>query len=471
MAGRAVEEINERELLRVKLALGAVGVDSGDLASGNPMPTGTADGGNVVLGATTDAAVTSNTTGTLSAKLRGIVTILADVWNSTTKRFKVELPNMTMDTTGRVRTSNPTTLFDGKILGAEDTFKWDTKGTGTATYSGNTVQMSVTSGQYLVRQAKHWNPYYSGKPQMVETTLINFVNQANVVKRVGYFSSSAVAPYSATLDGFWLEADGSTYRLICSNNGTETHNIPWTSWDNYAAISGYDWSKFSVTEIDFLWLGGAAARLFMIVNGVFTLIHTIDDHAGYRSDLIVLSPNQPVRYEIRSSTGTGSMTAVCCQVAAEGTTSEEGEELSVYSASLACNTVGTIYALIGVRKSATYRNAHIDIAAFGASITSATTDSGVLLVILNPTLSAPLTWAANSKIEVGTAAGQTLTAGTGRILMCLPMNTSGSELTTIQAGLRSLPIDIDNTAGQIVLAYQPTTTNQNVTGNLSVIEY
>jgi hypothetical protein len=388
------------------------------------------------------------------------------------ERLSMSLPNMAMDAAGRVRTSNPTTLFDGKILGAEDTFKWDTKGTGTAAFAANMITMSVTAGQYLVRQAKHWNPYFSGKPQMIETTYINFANESNVVKRVGYFSSSAVAPYSATLDGMWLEADGTTYRLICSNNGTETHNIPWTSWDNYSLISSYDWSKFSVNEIDFLWLGGAALRLFLVVNGSFTLIHTITNHAGTQDKLIVQSPNQPIRYEIRSSTGAGSMKAICSQVSSEGTTSEEGEELSVYSAPLACNTVGTIYALKGVRKSATYRNIHVDISEFGASIASASTDSGVLLLILNPTLSAPLTWAANSRIEEGTVgAGQTITAGTGRILAALPMNASGAGATSIQAGLKSLPIDIDNTAGQIILAYQPTTATQNVTGNISVTEY
>jgi hypothetical protein len=41
-----------------------------------------ADGADVALGATTDAAVTTNTTGTISGKLRGIVAILASVWNS-----------------------------------------------------------------------------------------------------------------------------------------------------------------------------------------------------------------------------------------------------------------------------------------------------------------------------------------------------------------------------------------------------
>lgn len=41
------------------------------------------------IGTTADAAVSTDTTGTLSGKLRGLVKILADVWDSTTGRLKV----------------------------------------------------------------------------------------------------------------------------------------------------------------------------------------------------------------------------------------------------------------------------------------------------------------------------------------------------------------------------------------------
>lgn len=445
-----------------------------EIYAGETLPLSVADGADVALGATTDAAVTTNTTGTISSKLRGLVAILSNVWNSSTSRMKVELPPMSMNASGMVRTSSLTTLFDGKLSGnVEDAFKWDTKGTGTPTVANNAVTMSVTAGQYLVRQSEHWNPYFSGKPQLAEITGINFQYEAGLVKRFGYFSSSAVAPFSASLDGFYIESDGinSTYRLVASHNGTETHNIPWTSWDNYSLISGYDWSKFTVAEIDFLWLGGAALRLFLVVNGVFTLIHTITNHAGTQANLIIQSPNQPIRYEIRSTTGVGSYTAVCSQVATEGGAAEEGEELAFYTAGIACNTVGTIYALGGVRKSATFRTSHIEVDHIRATVITNTSDSGVLLLIRAPTLSAPLTWAARSRIEVGTATTQTVTAGTGRILLALPMNSSGDAGSGPSEGLKSLPIDIDNTAPEYILAYAPLTATQTVIGSMALVEY
>ncbi|MFE7720097.1 hypothetical protein ACFU44_13770 [Nocardia rhizosphaerihabitans] len=48
-----------------------------------------ADGADVNAGATTDAPNTTGATGTMSGKLRGIVTILADVWDDATNLFRV----------------------------------------------------------------------------------------------------------------------------------------------------------------------------------------------------------------------------------------------------------------------------------------------------------------------------------------------------------------------------------------------
>jgi hypothetical protein len=48
-----------------------------------------ADGADVAEGATTDAAVTSDANGTVSGKLRGIVKILADVWDSVNHVLKI----------------------------------------------------------------------------------------------------------------------------------------------------------------------------------------------------------------------------------------------------------------------------------------------------------------------------------------------------------------------------------------------
>lgn len=69
------------------------------LSDSYPMPTGTsisvgamtiADGADAAVGATTDAAVVTDANGTLSGKLRGLVKILASVWNSVSNALRVE---------------------------------------------------------------------------------------------------------------------------------------------------------------------------------------------------------------------------------------------------------------------------------------------------------------------------------------------------------------------------------------------
>ena len=77
----ATEEIAGAQLQRVKLAMGGSNVDSGNIASGAgavgatvPRVTLASDDPAVaVLGATGDAAITTDTTGSLSGKLRGLV--------------------------------------------------------------------------------------------------------------------------------------------------------------------------------------------------------------------------------------------------------------------------------------------------------------------------------------------------------------------------------------------------------------
>lgn len=374
------------------------------------------------------------------------------------------------DAGGRTRSSVITTLFDGKTLGADDPLIWETVGTGTGTFSVNKMSMAVTSGQYLIRRGRHVCSYFSGKSQLIEVTMDGFQTEANVVKMAGYYSSSAVSPFNTTYDGFWLENDGTTISLKAHRAGTETANIPWTSWDNYAAISGYDFSDFTVAIFDFLWLGGTELRLFLKTNSGFVLAHTFK-WASNNPDTFIQSPNHSVRYEIRSSTGTGSLRAICSQVATEGSLTEAGKSLTVFNGSaITTNAVGTIYALKGLRKVAGYRDTSVQITA--ASICNTTTsDAGIFMIILNPTLSAPLTWAANSKIEEGTATNQTITAGTGRVLFAGPAGTAGSETGLNNNYLASIGMSAANVSDQLVLAYMPTTTNQSVFGTLTMKEF
>lgn len=372
---------------------------------------------------------------------------------------------------GSHRSSNRATLFDGKIMFAENANRWATTGTGTFTYNNNSVEMSVTAGQYAIRQSKLFMPYFSGKPQQIEATAFNFHSQSGIVKRLGYFSSSIVAPYDTQLDGIWIESDATGYHIKCSNNGTLTHSIPWTQWDGYEHVASYDWSKFTVFEIDFLWLGGAGVRVFMVIDGQFKLIHTIANHTGFASSLIINYPNQPVRYEIRSTTGNGTFTSICSQVSSEGGKDEQGEEVVISNVSKPTDTIGTNYLICAARKPAAFRNHYITLDYFSTAITGGTADSGLMMICLNPTFSATPTWVSESKLEYTIPATAITVTNLGRVLRAIPILGNGAVQPGALALLKNLTNEIDGTPVTLALVYRPLTATQTISGTMMLLEY
>lgn len=386
-----------------------------------------------------------------------------------------ENTEINIDASGRARTSNMSTLFDGKSLSADETLLWENIGTGTGSYANNIYNMSVTSGQYQIRRGRHVTPYFSGKSHLLEITFDTFTPQANTTKRVGYFSSNNVAPYDSNYDGFWLESDGTNgVSIEIRNAGSLTASIPLANWDNASKFAGYNFDNFTVCVWDFLWLGGTELRLWIKTNEGFVLAHTYK-HASNTTGLFIKSPNQSVRYEIRSSTGTGAMNSMCAHVSTEGGFPEAGKPKVAYNPSaVTTNTVGTIYALKSIKKTEAFRD--ISVAITGGSISNTTTsDIGIGFLILNPTLSAPLTYVATSRIEEGSpanpASAPTITAGTGRILASIPSGTSGTISNTNDSILANIGMSIENVSSEIVLAYMPTTNNQSVFGTMTFKEY
>jgi hypothetical protein len=136
------------------------------------------------------------------------------------------------------------------------------------------------------------------------------------------------------------------------------------------------------------------------------------------------------------------------------------------------NTVGTIYALIGLKKQTTYRDNAILIEEVALSNNSVTADAGILLVIINPTLSAALTYGNNSKLQVALATNETITAGTGRIIAAVPASASSGGSKGLSKNFRAwLSSTLANAHDEYVLAYTPTTANQTVFGILSLKEF
>jgi len=370
---------------------------------------------------------------------------------------------------GALMVGQPSIIFDGKALEADRGDVWQEVGTGSTSYSSPITTMSVTAGQYQILNSVRTMPYFAGYPMYAEFTFDTFAPQAGVVKRVGYFSSAATAPYNSALDGFWLESDGTTLRIKASRGGVLTANIPFSNWHGKKQLSGYEWDNFTVIAFDHLWLGGAALRLWVATADYgWVLAHSVPYVGNYKGP-ITNSPQHFLRYDIHSTTGAGTLRATCCQYSVLGDIGDNANvHYSVATSNVACNNTSTTYALRGIKKAANHRNIGIRLSQIG-SATASMNDTGILYLLKNPTLSAPLTYAADHSVETATATNQTVTS-LGDIIIASP--SAQSAVGAIEGDyLGWLTQKINNTFDEYVLAFTPLTTNQSLRGILAWKEY
>lgn len=384
-----------------------------------------------------------------------------------------DLTSISYDAGARQRVSQLTTLGDYKILNADRTLLLETTGTGTGAFSNNKYTMTVANGEYLVRQTKKYHPYFSGKSQIVEFTFENFHVQANVIKRIGYFSSNAVAPYDSDYDGIYLENDGTNIRFRITHAGTTVLNVTQANW-NVNTLNGHDWSLFNVVLIDFLWLGGAVVRLYVKTASGFQLCH-VYSHASAFSDTMTHSSNQPIRYEIRGNGAGGTMTYICSQVSTEGSIDEAGIIYSIAhsSSGITLNNIGTTYPLLGIRKRSTHRDVPLSIMNFKV-LTASNNDQLKLWLLLNPTLSAPLTYNATPySSEYGIGNG-TITVSSVGLPLLIGFSTQNTtiEVQKLTANFLSwLGSTLNNTMDEIVLAGTPITATITTHSCITIKEF
>jgi hypothetical protein len=94
----------------------------------------------------------------------------------------------------------------------------------------------------------------------------------------------------------------------------------------------------------------------------------------------------------------------------------------------------------------------------------------MLFLLLNPTLSAPLSWLPDSRVEQAIGTAQTVTAEV-RVIDAIPVDLTSSVSDLTETILAELAISIANVPGEIVLAYRPASGNQTVLGTISLVEY
>jgi hypothetical protein len=332
-----------------------------------------------------------------------------------------------LDAFGRLRTSGITSLIELKQTYSNLPLTVDQVligGTGaTAVYSStdSSVTMAVgLSGDCAIRQSKIRAVYQPGKSQIFEASFSNFAIQSNVIKRVGYFHSSTASPYNTGLDGFFIESNGVTGIISFQiwHSGTQVFSSPSSSWytTDYNILS-IDWAKTNLMVADFQWLGVGRVRFGIVIDGTFRLLMS---HTGTNnlSEVYMQSPNQPIRYEIRSLGGSGDFEMICSQVSMEGSINSLKKSIMLdHFTSVTTPTGNTTYPLIGYRLGSGYEgiNAVIESTKI-LNITNSGKADYMVSVELNPTLSFTPSWiTTNSPIEYAIGGTQSVSSSGHRI--------------------------------------------------------
>lgn len=373
---------------------------------------------------------------------------------------------------GRLRISHPFTMFDSKMTNDNQPLFWDDQevsGGGTSsTYNSNQASVSLgvsaTTAGRRIRQTKRRFNYQPGKSLLIIMTGVLGTAAAGVKKKIGYFDDK---------NGLFFQLNGTTLqvgkRTYTSGTAVDTL-VDQSNWNtdkmDGTGKSGItiDTATTQIFFIDLEWLGVGRVRFGLFIDGVPLYVHEFY-HANVLDKVYMSTPNLPARYEIEN-TGTGAastMVQICCTVISEG-----GHELTGYVRSIdngvtaiAANTIGTEYALIGLRLKSTRLDVSVQV--HGLSILCATTNDQFLWRWkLNPTVAGTFTFADLANSAMQTAIGAAANTVTGGTAIDAGYGQASGVIESASDSQLLLGSKIDGTQDILVLTCTPVTANQNI---------
>ena len=231
-----------------------------------------------------------------------------------------------LDAFGRIRMSQPFTLFDSQNRYAKDSqFDEALTGSGTATHVANegTVDMDVTtaSGDKVIRQSKRRFPYQPGKSLLVLATFVLNPATDNLRQRVGYFDTN---------NGVFLQLDDDelsfVLRSYVTGSASDSRKVAKSSWNvdkfDGTGPSGFtlDPTKAQIVFFDFEWLGVGSVRCGFVINGKLCLAH-VYHNSNIIGTTYMTTAILPIRYEIEAKdtlAAAAKLKQICSTVISEG---------------------------------------------------------------------------------------------------------------------------------------------------------
>jgi len=279
----------------------------------------------------------------------------------------IAFPPNGVDAFGRLRISQPITLFDSSHRYADnDLWAELTAGGGSSSFvaAEGLIDMDVgtASGDSVIRETFKVFSYQPGKSLLTMNTFVMGEAKANLRQRVGYFNAD---------NGIFLERDGTTVnfvkRSLVTGSATDT-KVAQASW-NGDKLDGTGPSKFTldleyaqIMWADIEWLGLGSVRVGFIINGKFIICHTFH-HANLVTTTYITTASLPLRYEITNTDTTASaskLKQVCSTVISEGGYELSGRQQAVgtvITSPYSLTTAGTYYPVVSLRLKSTREDA------------------------------------------------------------------------------------------------------------------
>lgn len=231
----------------------------------------------------------------------------------------------TLDAFGRLRVSQPLTLFDSSHRYRDnDLWETNTANGGSSTFNANAglvdLAVTTTSGSLVYRETKKVFSYQPGKSLLVMNTFVMNPAKTGLRQRIGYFG---------TANGFYIELANSTLSLVerSSVTGVVTETrIAQADWNgdklDGTGPSGItlDITKAQIFWADVEWLGLGTVRIGFVINGHLITCHSFN-HANIITSTYITTASLPLRYEIENTAATVSSSTlkqVCSTVISEG---------------------------------------------------------------------------------------------------------------------------------------------------------
>lgn len=364
------------------------------------------------------------------------ITMYPPLGSSSSNPINATFGGNQLDAFGRLRVSNPYTLFDSQSrFAADPQYSYVVSGSGATAYQTNKSSVNLTVGTAVgkaLAQTFRVFPYQPGKSLLILQTFSMAAQQTNLVQQIGYFSAQ---------NGIYLEASGTGSTGISLNVRTFTSgsvvntSVAKGSWnvDNFDGNgpSGItlDLTKTQIFWIDVEWLGVGSVRTGFVINGIFYTAHVFNN-ANVQSFVYMTTAILPLRYYIEATgtvTGTPSLQMICSSVISEGGYEQTGQP---YFASKATDTTATTsyVPIVSIRINSSYRGAIVIPA--GASFMSTATGTNYYTIglVKNATLTGA-TWASSmaaSQVDVDTAA-TAMTAPTADQIIQIDYSASSNQ--------------------------------------------